>query len=206
MPREHSMIEQLKAQLQHDRNIADDDTINAMPDSGNVDAFARKLVSAAEPTNFSLKVRDGSFGSEPADGVVSVVSEDEDEFGGNENNRRVAERVRGEMSNRGKAANKVARQRAKAQSEADDDVIGTQREMDREANANNAAVDFSQAPSLTAAGGVLGHSEDGQVQTAGMQGVAFQAAPEASPEPATKTAQDEAAKGGRPSRGWKPQA
>lgn len=151
---DHSLMAQLKSQLQIDRNIAEDETINAMPDSGNVDAFAKQIVSAAEPVNMSLKAV-GRFGAENADGVVSVLSEDEDEFGGNDNNRRVAERIARERENAASVGetrqSRQARARAKAQAEGDASVIGEQREMDAELNENNARVDLEQTMKVDAA-------------------------------------------------------
>lgn len=206
MPRDHSMLSQLKSQLQIDRNVTGDKSVNAMPDSGNVDAFARKLVSSAEPVNMSLKDR-GSFGAEPVDGVVSVLSEDEDEFSGNENNRRVAERIAKEKA-RLKGEAKAAKTRKElAREKPDGSVIGE--DESETGNPNNDAVDLSQAPTLDATGGVLGHAEGGEQHDAGgMPGVAFKAAEPASddPTPKDKVGQDEAAKGGRVSRGWKPNA
>lgn len=206
--RDKSMMAQLKSQLQIERNITGDDTINVMPDSGNVDAFARKLVSAAEPVNLSLKARDGSFGAENADGVVSVVETDEDdEFNGNDNNRRVAERIAREKSDLRKEKGAAKTRKQLAREKPDGSVIGE--DESETGNPNNDAVDLSQAPTLEATGGVLGHAEDGDQHPAGgMPGAAFKPAEGASDDatPKDKAGQDEAAKGGRPPRGWKPNA
>lgn len=171
-----SIMDQLKAQLQIDRNIAEDDTVNVMPDAGNVAAFAQGLVSAALPTNEALKARQ-RFGSE--NGIVTLPAGEVDDFGGNDNNRRVAARIEHDAAvARGEVEATVALRKKRQEKQAvDDDVIGQQRELDRMSNPNNAAVDLEGVTTVAPAHGAAGATADGAAMddAAGMPGAVTKA-------------------------------